>query len=78
MRQALEEAGRTSGQSILDFDCGHGRVLRSLAAAERRLRDRQVLLFNLELPRIATILEGYDNLGFGYNDYRKYRGTASH
>ena len=160
MRQALEEAGRTSVRSILDFGCGHGRVLRSLAAqfpdatltavdvnrrgvdfcakkfgakpiysnydfsnlvfrekfdliwvgslfthlsakrwppvlellravlteegllifsthgrdAERRLRDRQVLLFNLEPPRIATILEGYDNLGFGYSDYRKYPG----
>ena len=42
--------------------------------AERRLRDRQVLLFNLEPARIETILEGYDHLGFGYTDYRKYRG----
>jgi SAM-dependent methyltransferase len=32
MRQALEAAGRTSVQSILDFGCGHGRVLRSLHA----------------------------------------------
>ena len=160
LRQALEKAGKTSIDSILDFGCGHGRVLRSLAAqfpnatltavdvnrrgvdfcakkfgakriysntvfsnvvfrekfdliwvgslfthlsaerwlivlrllrsvltedglliftthgndAERRLRDRQVLLFNLEPARIETILEGYDHLGFGYTDYRKYRG----
>lgn len=32
IRQALERAGKTSVNSILDFGCGHGRVLRSLAA----------------------------------------------
>ena len=159
VRQALERAERTSVQSILDFGCGHGRVLRSLAAqfpeavltavdvnrrgvdfcakklgaksiysnydfsnlvfrdkfdliwvgslfthlsaerwpkvlellrgvltengllifsthgrdAERRLRETPVL-FNLEPPRIRTILEGYGALGFGYSDYRKYPG----
>jgi SAM-dependent methyltransferase len=159
IRQALERAGRTSVRAILDFGCGHGRVLRSLAAhfpdaaltavdvnrrgvdfcakklgaksiysnydfsnlvfrekfdliwvgslfthlsaerwpkvlellravltengllifsthgrdAERRLRESPIL-FNLEPPRIRTILEGYDALGFGYSDYRKYPG----
>ena len=32
IRQAVERAGKTSVNSILDFGCGHGRVLRSLAA----------------------------------------------
>jgi SAM-dependent methyltransferase len=32
IRQALEKAGKTTVNSILDFACGHGRVLRSLAA----------------------------------------------
>jgi len=32
VRRALDEAGRKAPESILDFGCGHGRVLRSLAA----------------------------------------------
>lgn len=32
IRKALEIAGRNSVSSILDFGCGHGRVLRTLAA----------------------------------------------
>jgi SAM-dependent methyltransferase len=160
VRQALESTGKASVSSILDFGCGHGRVLRSLAAqfpdatltamdvnrrgvafcakkfgakpiysntdfsnvvfhekfdliwvgslfthlyaerwpialellrsvltedgllifsthgrdAERRLRDRQVLLFNLELERIEKALESYDKFGFGYSDYRRCPG----
>jgi SAM-dependent methyltransferase len=160
IRQALDKAGKRAVTSILDFACGHGRVLRSLAAnfpeaaltavdtnksgvdfcakvfgaepvysnidfsnlvfdakfdliwvgslfthlyaerwsivlellrsvltedgllifsthgsdAERRLRDRQVLLFNLEPERIEKIFDGYDKRGFGYSDYRRYPG----
>jgi len=32
IRKALDQAGKKSVPSILDFACGHGRVLRSLAA----------------------------------------------
>jgi SAM-dependent methyltransferase len=32
IRQALDKAGKRSVKSILDFACGHGRVLRSLTA----------------------------------------------
>ena len=32
VRRALDEAGKKAPGSILDFGCGHGRVLRSLAA----------------------------------------------
>jgi SAM-dependent methyltransferase len=160
IRRALDKAGKTPVKSILDFGCGHGRVLRTLAAefpdaalvaadtnksgvnfcakqfnaqpihsntefsnlvfpakfdliwvgsvfthisaerwttllellrstladdgllvfsthgpdAERRLRDQQVLLFNLEPDRIARILANYDAQGFGYCDYRRYPG----
>jgi SAM-dependent methyltransferase len=160
IRKALEKAGKKSVSSVLDFACGHGRVLRSLAAnfpearlaavdsnkagvdfcaevfgaepvysnvdfsrlaidgkfdliwvgslfthlrgerwsilfkllrsvmvedglllfsthgseAERRLRDHQVLLFNLQPERIAKILEEYDVNGFGYSDYQRYPG----
>jgi SAM-dependent methyltransferase len=160
IRKALDKAGKKSVASILDFACGHGRVLRSLAAdfpkarlvaldtnkagvdfcakvfgakpvysnidfsnlsfdgkfdliwvgslftdlrgerwsilmnllrsvladdglllfsthgsdVERRLRDRQVLLFNLQPERIAKILEEYDASGFGYSDYQSYPG----
>jgi SAM-dependent methyltransferase len=42
--------------------------------AERRLRDIQFLFFNLEPQRIERILEGYDNHGFGYSDYRTSAG----
>jgi SAM-dependent methyltransferase len=33
VRQALDKAAKKGVKSILDFGCGHGRVLRSLAAA---------------------------------------------
>jgi SAM-dependent methyltransferase len=160
VRQAVNKAGKKSVKSILDFACGHGRVLRALAAdfpdaaltavdtnkggvdfckktfkakpvyshidfsnlvfhtkfdliwvgslfthlsaqrwpnllrllrsvltddgllifsthgpdAERKLRDLQVHVFNLEAERIARILQDYDACGFGYSDYGRYHG----
>ena len=38
VRRALDQAAKKSPESILDFGCGHGRVLRSLAADFPRAR----------------------------------------